>query len=265
MKCRSVLVAMAVVAGAVCVAGAASLTYEGSVPIGENIMPAAIQAFQGKTGVSFTSVTCALGSTGGFKAVMEGKCDVAGVARALTADEKKAKPYYQIIGYDALAVFVHPSNPLTALTKDQLKSIFSGKITNWNEVGGKDAKIVIITARKDLKRATMDEFKTRILDSADFCQTIEMEKPAEFIKRVSEDPAAITFDSFSYRSPSVKVIAINKIDLSPVTIRSGAYLLSKPLILVTRGLPQGDLKKFFSFMISPDGQKIVGQSFIPVR
>jgi len=136
----------------------AGLTYEGSTTIGENIMPDAVKAFESKTEIKFDKVG-GLGSGKGFKAVMAGEVDLAGVSRPLDADEKKLKPYYQTIGYDAVAIYVNEKNAVKGLTKEHLKGIFTGKIKNWKEVGGKPAEIVVITEIKAGGRATIKEFK----------------------------------------------------------------------------------------------------------
>jgi phosphate transport system substrate-binding protein len=259
------VVSIALLLGTAGAALAGSLTYMGSVPIGENILPDAAALLQAKTGVAFSKIDVSGGSNIAVAAVMDGKCDIGGVARALNADEKKLKSYYQIVGYDALAVYTNKKNPVKNLTKEQLKGIFTGKITNWKEVGGKDGKIVLVTAKMSLKRATVEEFKKKILDGVDFCKTIEMDNPAEFVKYVSENENAITFDSFSYKTETAQVPMLNGVELNPANIRSGAYMLSKPLILVCKGLPKGDIKKVFDFVLSPEGQKIVSKNFIEVK
>ena len=118
-----------------------TLSYSGSSTIGVGIMQAgAVKVFEARTGLKFASVET-IGSSKGVKALIEGKVTVAGASRALTSEEKSAKVIGHVIGYDAIAVFVHADNPVKSLSKEQLKGIFTGKITRWKEVGGQDAPI----------------------------------------------------------------------------------------------------------------------------
>ena len=242
----------------------AGLTYEGSSTIGENIMPDAVKAFEGKTGIKFDTVGL-LGSGKGFKATVEGKAAIGGLSRTLTPDEKKQKVYYQIIGYDAIAVYVNAKNPVKDLSKDQIKGIFTGKIKNWKEVGGPDAPITVITEIVSADRATIKEFKELAMDGAAYGPTKEIDKPHDCVKGAAADVNAITYASFSFKESGVKTIALNKADPTPDNVKSGQYLLSRPLILISKDLPMGDSKKFFEFILSPDGQSIVEKRFIKVK
>jgi phosphate transport system substrate-binding protein len=257
----TMILCVSVIPGVVLAGG---LTYEGSSTIGENIMPEATKAFDSKTKIKFTSIGN-LGSGKGFKAVMEGKADIGGLSRALTHDEKKLKPYYQNIGYDAIAVFVNEKNQVKSLSKEQIKGIFTGKITNWKEVGGADAKIVVVTEIKTGERATIKAFKEMALDDAEFGPTKEVDKPHECVKAVSGDEFAITHASLAFKGSGVRVVTVNKVEPSPQNIRSGAYLLSRPLLLISKELPSGDKKAFFDFMLSGEGQSFVGKNFVTVK
>jgi len=261
MVCASVIACISVIPG---VALAGGLTYEGSTTIGENIMPEAAKAFESKTKIKFAAIG-GLGSGKGFKAAMEGTADIGGISRALTHDEKKQKPYYQTIGYDAIAIFVNGKNPVNSLSKDQIKGIFTGKITNWKEVGGADAKIVVVTEVKTGERATIKAFKEMALDDAEFGPSKEIDKPHECVQSVSSDEYSITNASLAFKESGVKVVTVNKIEPSAQSIRSGAYLLSRPLNLVSKELPSGDKKAFFDFILSSEGQSFVGKKFVTVR
>ncbi|WP_054696526.1 substrate-binding domain-containing protein [Geotalea toluenoxydans] len=120
----------------------ADITYSGSSTIGTGILKAgAADAFANKTGKKLASIEIP-GSGKGVKALIEGKVMVAGASRPLKPEEKKEKLSSTTIGYDAVTVFVHKNNPIKNLSKEQLKGIFTGKIKNWKEVGGKNAPIV---------------------------------------------------------------------------------------------------------------------------
>lgn len=243
---------------------AGGLTYEGSTTIGENIMPDAAKAFEAKTGVKFAAIG-GLGSGKGFKAVIAGTVDVAGVSRSLTSDEKKLKPYSQTIGYDAIAVFVNDKNPVKNLTKEQIKGIFTGKIKNWKEVGGKDAKIFVVTEILTGGRATIQAFRELALDDAAVYTDKEIDKPHDCAKAVAADVNSVTHASLAFAGPGIKAVAVGSVEPTNENVRSGAYLISRPLLLVTKELPSGDMKSFFSFILSPDGQAIVKKNFVPVK
>lgn len=243
---------------------AGGLTYEGSSTIGENILPEAVKAFEAKSGVKFNTIG-SLGSGKGFKAVMAGTADIAGVSRSLTPEEKKLKPYSQTIGYDAIAVFVNAKNPVKNLTKEQIKGIFTGKIKNWKEVGGKDAKIFVVTELLTGDRATIKAFRELALDDAAIYTDKEIDKPHDCAKAVADDVNAITHASLAFAEPGIKAVSVGSVEPTNDNVRSGAYLLSRPLLLVTRELPSGDMKSFFSFILSPEGQAFVKKNFVPVK
>jgi phosphate transport system substrate-binding protein len=131
------------------------IRYSGSSTIGQSILDAAgaRSAFERKTGIRFASLEVP-GSGKGIEALLAGQANVAGASRPLKPDEKAKKILGTIIGYDAVAVFVSKDNPVSDLSKEQLKGIFTGKITNWKQVGGKDAPIAVNTEIQGAKRAT---------------------------------------------------------------------------------------------------------------
>jgi ABC-type phosphate transport system substrate-binding protein len=134
---------VALVLGILAGSAPAQITYVGSAPIGEHIIPEAVKAFTAKIGIPFGGFgTHASGV--GLEMVIRGEAPLAGVSRSLTLEEKQQRLYYRIIGYDAIVIYVHAANSVTSLTKQQLKAIFTGRMSNWQEVGGADAPIVCI-------------------------------------------------------------------------------------------------------------------------
>lgn len=245
-------------------AATSQLTYEGSSTIGENIMPEAAEAFRSSTGIAIARIANS-GSGAGFKALMDGKTAVAGISRDLKPVERERKPYYQIIGYDGIAVIVHDSNPVRALSRQQVKGIFTGTIKNWKEVGGPEASIAVITEIKSGGRATIAEFKEIALDGAEYGPGTEIDKPADCARAVLSDPNSITHAALAFVVPGTHVVTYDGADPTPNNISSGAYALSRPLLLLSRTAPTGDAKKFFEFLLSPPGQQIVGKRFVPAR
>ncbi|HBO84418.1 MAG: hypothetical protein A2073_07690 [Deltaproteobacteria bacterium GWC2_42_11] len=244
---------------------AQELSYDGGSELGVWVMPEAAKIFEAKTGKKFKSISYVLGSGKGLEAAMEGNIPMAGVSRVLTAEEKK-KVYSQIVGYDAIAIYVNAKNPVTNLSKEQLKAIYKGKITNWKEVGGKDAKIIPVTEALLDKGATLRAFQDTVLDSTEFGPTIkEVDRSHNAAKYVGAYEDAIGYASIAFKNPKIRPISFNNIKLSDENVRNWKYTLSRPLNLVTKEQPTGDLKKFFEFILSPEGQAIVSKHFIPVK
>jgi phosphate transport system substrate-binding protein len=245
-------------------AAKAPLTYDGATTVSKRILQEAVPAFTAKTGVTFTHIGTS-GAGKGLKAALAGEVSVAGVTRSLTAEELAQNPYSQIIGYDALGVFVAEGNPVRALTKAQLKAIFTGKVKSWKEVGGKDVPIVACTEVLSSGRATVDAFKAMALDGAAFGPVKEMEDPSDCLKLVAGEPGGVTPATVAYAIPGVVAVSLDGIEPVAQSVRSGAYLLSRPILLVSKAVPQGSLKEFFEFMLSPEGQALVGKRFVAVR
>lgn len=250
----------------------ADLTYIGSSTIGTGILKAgAVDSFTKKSGKKFAAVEIP-GSGKGIEALKAGKANIAGVSRPLKPEEKKSGLIGSIIGYDAVAIFVHKNNPVKNLTKEQLKGIFTGKIKNWKEVGGKNAPIVPNTEILDGKRATIEMFQDHVMDGAKYATFKQIDLPRDQIIEVAKDENAICSVSLGLAASlpadvkgKVRAIAVNGSEPKERNVQSGAYIISRPLLLVTNGLPKDEAKEFISFMLSPEGQSIVGKSFVPVR
>jgi phosphate transport system substrate-binding protein len=260
---------LALVAAALACAGggrdtATPLTYDGSTAISRHILADAIPSFEKKTGLAFGKVDQSGGGKG-LSRLFAGEVGIAGVARRLTADELSRKPYFQIIGYDALGVFVHDANPVKGLSKAQLKAIFTGAIVNWKDVGGPNLPILTCTEPLLSGRNTLAVFKTLVLDEAPFGPLREAADPADCLTFVASTPAAVTFATVAYAIPGVRSVLVDGVEPSPQHVVDASYLLSRPLLLVTRAPPSGSAATFLDFMLSSEGQAIVGKKFIPAR
>jgi phosphate transport system substrate-binding protein len=250
------------------------LRYSGSSTIGQSILEAAggKAAFERKTGIRFASFEVP-GSGKGVEALVAGQVNVAGASRPIKPEEKAKKVLGTIIGYDAVAVFVNKDNPVNDLSKEQLKGIFTGKITNWKQVGGKDAPIAVNTEIQGAKRATMEMFNELVMDKASYAPGFkQIDLPRDQIVEVARNPAGIGTPSLGLLAAvsadvraKVKAISVDGVPPSPENIQSGAYLISRPLNLATMGPPAGVVKTFVDFMLSPEGQAIVAKDFVPVR
>lgn len=240
------------------------LTYDGATTISRHILNDAIPAFEKKAAVSFGKVDQSGGGKG-LARLFGGEVEIAGVARRLTAAELERRPYFQIIGYDALGVFLNAQSQIKGLSKAQLKAVFTGAIVNWKDVGGPNLPVVACTEPLDSGRNTLAVFQGTVLDEAPFGPVREAPDPADCLTFVARTPGGVTFATVAYAIPGVRAVAVDGVEPTPARVLDSTYPLSRPLLLVTRAPPTGQVAAFFDFMLSPDGQKIVGRKFIPVR
>lgn len=240
------------------------LAYDGATSIGRQVLAEAIPAFEKKTGVTFGKVYESGGGKG-LARLFDGEVDIAGVARQLTPEELARKPHFQIIGYDALGVAVHARNPVQGLSKAQLKAVFTGAIVNWKDVGGPNLPIVCCTEPLKSGRSTLAVLQSVLLDDAPFGPVHEAADPSDCLAYVAANPGAVTVATVAYTMPGVRSVAVDGVEPSPAHVLDSTYLLSRPLLLVTRGEPSGPVAEFLKFMLSPDGQRIVGRKFVPAR
>ena len=243
--------------------GAQTLSYKGSETIGGTVLPEIIKEFQAKTGIGFATVETP-GAAAGWKALMAGEVAVAGMTRALTKAEKELRPSFIVMGFDALSIYVHPNNPLKNLSKERVKGIFTGEITQWQQVGGAAAPIVVLIG--DMGRANVQEFQRKALDGASFGPAVRVVPSYdEILRLIATNEHAITFASISLKRAGVKIIDFDGIAPSHESVRKGGYLLQQPLLLVAQKTPSGDLEKFFNYVQSVEGQRIVAKYFIPYQ
>jgi len=241
-----------------------TLSYEGATTIGTNIIPEAAKLFASRTGVSFSQIGGA-GADAGFKAAAEGRVDFGGVARELTPEEKSKVAVAEVIGYDAMGVFVNAGNPIQGLTRAQLKEIFTGRATNWNEFGGPNATIVVYSERLTGGRATVKAFKDMVLGPDKYGPVKERDDATDCIKDVAADQNGITASSMSFAIPGVKAIEVDSAPPTPAAVQNGSYPLKRPLILVSKNPAAGPVKQFLEFIMSKDGQQIVAKKFIAAK
>ncbi len=247
--------------------------YIGSSTISMGILEqGAADAFTEKTGIPFKGLEH-LGSGRGINALLSGKTDLAGASRPLTKDEKNKDAVGHTIGYDAIAVFVHRSNPLDSLTKDQLEGIFTGRTTNWREVGGEDLPITPNTEIPSTKRATYLMFQKIAMNGSPYGEGFtQIDLPRDQLVHLAGDRTGICSVSLGLLSAvgdeirsELRVLSIDGVTPDEKSISSGSYLISRPLLLVTMGAPRGNIKRFVEFMLSSEGQGYVATNFVPVK
>lgn len=242
----------------------ATLTYEGAATISYQLLPDLARDFLAKGGVAFGNIGEA-GSGAGFTAVVEGKVSMGGISRPIRDNEKAAVAAWQVIGHDAIGVFVHKDNPVDSLSMAQLKDIFTGKITNWSDVGGADLPILATTEKLDGGRATTQLFKDVVLGAdASFGPVTEKEDPQDCLWAVEGTPGAISFATMSIATDRVKAVALDGVAPTLENVSAGKYKISRPLILLTM-MPTGNVQKFFEYTLTPEAQAIVAKYFVPVK
>lgn len=161
------------------------------------------------------SVTVTGGGSGvGISALMDGTTDLAMASRAIKFSEKmkmkqaKHTPVEVVVAYDALAIIVHPSNPVKRLTREQLEGIFRGKITNWKQVGGNDARIVVYS--RETSSGTYEFFKESVLHNKNYMSSVlSMPATGAIIQSVSQTRGAIGYVGLAYLNPRVKAVAVS--------------------------------------------------------
>ena len=223
------------------------------------------------------------GSGTGIAAMIAGTTDIAISSRTMKEKEiNKAKqngiePFEIKAALDGLAVVAHPSNPVSQLTIDQLADIFTGKIKNWKEVGGNNLQIVILS--REINSGTHVYFKEHVLRKGDEKSVEEfspmallMSSSQAIAEEVSQNPNAIGYYGMGYISQKQKVISVAKDANSPYigpvmeNVQDNSYPISRPLLLYTKGQPQGIVKAFVDFALSAEGQEIVKKTdFVPVK
>ena len=231
-----------------------------------------------------TSIAVTGGGSGtGITALINGTCDIAEVSREMKQSEidliasKGTAPRKIIVALDGLAVVVNPANKISELTLDQLADIFTGKIKNWKDVGGRDAKIVLLS--REVNSGTHVYFKEHVLrhGQADGKQEFAAEalllsSSQAIADEVSQNQDAIGYYGMGYITAKEKALKVAKDKNSPFeaptmeNVISGAYPISRPLLMYTKGEPQGLAKSVIDFVLSSAGQQVVQKlDFVPVN
>jgi len=209
-------------------------------------------------GITFTYNPTGSGS--GIMAVQEGRCDIGLSSRSLKEEEKAAGLTGTVLAYDGIAVIVHPDNPVTDLTLEQIAAIYTGEITNWSEIGGKDAEIVLVG--REAGSGTRDGFES-ITGTGDACRyRQELTSTGDVITTVSSNPDAIGYASLASVKDSVKALSVGGITPNAATVKDGSYLVQRPFVLVTKtdAKLSEAAQKFFDFATSDDAVELISSA-----
>lgn len=247
-----------------------------------NLGQAWAEKYMEENPVGFAAVTGG-GSGTGLSSLISGTCDIAMSSRNIKekeialANKKGINPYEIKVALDGLAVVVSPKNPASKLTIGQLARIFTGKITNWKEVGGQDAKIVILS--REVNSGTHVYFKEHVLRrnnpnlKEEFAPGALMLSSSQAIAdEIAQNSDAIGYYGMGYISNKQKPVMVAKDEKSEYesptieNVINGKYPISRPLFVYTNGQPQGLVKKFIDFALSKEGQGIVLKTdFVPLN
>lgn len=200
------------------------------------------------------------GSSVGIKSVHDGTADVGTTSRSLKNDEGDGVNQDEL-GLDGIVIAVNNENNVSDLSKEQLAGIFSGNITNWNEVGGSDQEIHVIT--RESGSGTLDSFQKLVLNGDKVKEDAIVQSSTEAVKQsVQQDPGAIGFVSYAHMSDDVKTVSVDNVSPTDSTIADGSYELARPFIFLYEGTPSGELKSFLDWVNGSEGQKILNDEKI---
>ena len=200
------------------------------------------------------------GSGAGITAVQEGTCDIGLSSRALKDEEKAAGLKETVLAYDGIAIIVHPDNPVSDLSIEQIAKLYTGEITNWKDVGGSDAEVVLIG--REAASGTRDGFES-ITGTKDKCQyRQELTSTGDVITAVSQNPDAIGYASLAAIKVSVKALSVDGVTPSETTVKDGSYQVQRPFVLVTvegKALSAA-AQSFFDYATSADAADIIAKA-----
>ncbi|HEX7507350.1 MAG TPA: phosphate ABC transporter substrate-binding protein [Polyangia bacterium] len=217
------------------------------------------------------------GSGTGISALINGTTDICEASRSMSEAEKNSMreryktPGEEIpVARDGLSVYVNAANSIKDLNMEQLRLIFTGKVTNWKEVGGKDAKIILYS--RENSSGTYVFFKEHVLKNADYAQRAQsMPGTAAVVNAVSKEKNGIGYGGAAY-AKGIRVLKIKKDAESPAVepdlanVQNGSYPLSRPLFFYLRNKASGDIKAFIDWVLSAEGQEIVTKiGYFPVK
>lgn len=201
-----------------------------------------------------------VGSGAGIEAVTSGSADIGNSSRNLKDEEKNNGAVENIVAIDGIAVCVDPTNTVTGLTKQQLTDIYTGTITNWSEVGGADAPIIVVG--REAGSGTRGAFE-ELLDVIDSCAYAnELDSTGAVMAKVASTPGAIGYVSLDVVDDSVIALALEGVEATAENIKAGNYFLSRPFVMATKGeiSEQNELvRAWFDYVLGEEGQAVAAQ------
>lgn len=234
-----------------------TVTTDGSTSM-EKVIGALGEAFENEEGITVTYNPT--GSSSGIKAVKEGTCDIGLSSRNLKDEEKAEGLTGTVLAYDGIAIIINNENPVSDLDLETIAKIYTGEITNWSEVGGNDAEIVLIG--REAGSGTRDGFES-VTDTEDACKyRQELTSTGDVITTVASNADAIGYASVASVEASVKTVTVGGVAPTEETIKNGTYVVQRPFVLVTKeGVSLSDsAQKFFDYITSEAAAEIIASA-----
>jgi len=223
------------------------------------------------------------GSGTGIAALINGTVDIANASRQIKKEEiERAQanhitPVEHIVARDAIAIIVHPSNPVEHLTLQQISDIYTGKITNWQQVGGESRPIVLLS--RESNSGTHVFFLEEVIRLGDKTskalfapETLLLPSSEGITAETRQNPNAIGYDGLGYVTPEVKMLAVGRDPNGPFvlpsieSVNNKTYPIARDLYMYTAGQPSGPIARYLEWILSPAGQRIVAQlGFVPLN
>jgi len=246
-----------------------------------NLALAWAEAFQDEHPDTRIAVTGG-GSGTGLAALVNGTVDIANASRQIKKEEAdRAKsnniaPAEHVVARDAIAVIVHPSNPVKQLTLQQISDIYTGKLTRWNQVGGENRPIVLLSRESNsgthvffLEQVIrLGDSRSKVLFSP---ETLLLPSSEGIMMEVQQNPNSIGYDGLGYVTPEVKMLAVARDAAKPFVLPSvesvnqGTYPIARDLYMYTPGQPTGQIARYLEWIVSPAGQTVVFKlGFVPL-
>ena len=234
-----------------------TVTTDGSTSM-EKVIGALGEAFETDEGITVTYNPT--GSSSGIKAVKEGTCDIGLSSRELKEEEIAEGLKGTVLAYDGIAIIVNNANSVSDMDLETIAKIFKGEITNWKELGGKDAEIVLIG--REAGSGTRDGFES-VTDTEDACKyRQELTSTGDVITTVSNNEDAIGYASVASVEETVKTITVGGIAPTEETIKDGTYVVQRPFVLVTKegATLSESAQKFFDYITSENADDIIASA-----
>ncbi len=212
------------------------------------------------------------GSGNGAKSLVNGTCDIADMSRFMKPEEfaaavaKGVTPVAHVVAMDGIAMIVHPSNPVRELSVAQVRNIYTGRITNWKEVGGPDKRIVVVS--RDTNSGTYETFESLVMNKEKMADGVEyVGSNGALREKVQTTAAALGYVGLGFVDRTVKALSVAGVEPNPETVATGSYAIARPLFMFTNGYPAlgSPLQSFVTLHLTRKGQEIIQSiGFVPV-
>ncbi|BBH25363.1 phosphate ABC transporter substrate-binding protein [Intestinibaculum porci] len=198
------------------------------------------------------------GSSAGLQALIDGQCDIADSSRSLTPAEKKKGLVENVVAIDGIAISLNKKNKVNNVTAKQLADIYTGKITNWKQLGGADEKIVVIGRESASGTRAAFEELLKVENKCKYAQ--ELDNTGAVVAKCASTTGAIGYVSLDAVDNTIKTAKLNGVEATESNIKAGTYKLSRPFVMATKGAISKQNKKvqaIFKYVNSDEGQKIL--------